>query len=44
MIRVKIAFVLRMVDDYSGQCIRKNRFLFTIGERVVHPVEKEEGL
>lgn len=44
MIRMKIAFVLRLVDDYSGQCIRKKKFTFCIGGRVVHPVEKEEGL
>ncbi|MBS6397837.1 MAG: hypothetical protein KH452_11930 [Clostridiales bacterium] len=44
MIRMKIAFVLRLTDDFSGQCIRKKKFLFSIGDRVVHPVEKEEGL
>ncbi|MBR5509412.1 MAG: hypothetical protein IKV59_05110 [Lachnospiraceae bacterium] len=41
---MKIAFVLRMVDDYSGQCIRKKKFCFSIGNRVVHPIEKAEGL
>lgn len=44
MIRMRIAFVLRLVDDYSGQCIRKKKFRFVIGGRVVHPVEKDEGL
>ena len=44
MIRMKIAFVLRMVDDYSGQCIQKKKFRFSVGGRVVHPIEKEEGL
>ena len=44
MIRMKIAFALRLVDDYSGKDIRKNSFLFSIGERVVHPIEKENGL
>ena len=44
MIRMKIAFALRLVDDYSGKDIRKNSFLFSIGERIVHPVEKENGL
>lgn len=34
----------RLVDDYSGKDIRKNSFLFFIGERVVHPIEKENGL
>lgn len=44
MIRMKIAFVLRLVDDYSGQCIRGKKFTFFIGGHVAHPVEKEEGL
>ena len=44
MIRLKIAFALRLVDDFSGQCIRGKKFLFSCGGRVVHPVEKEEGL
>lgn len=44
MIRMKIAFVLRLVDDYSGQCIRTKGFRFLIGGKIVHPIEKEEGL
>ena len=44
MIRMKIAFVLRLVDDFSGMDIRKTKFVFSIGGRVVHPIEKEEGL
>ncbi|MDO4261626.1 MAG: hypothetical protein Q4C82_06070 [Eubacteriales bacterium] len=44
MIRFKIAFVLRLVDDFSGACIRSSRFRFSVGERIVHPVEKAEGL
>lgn len=44
MIRMKIAFVLRMVDDFSGQCIQKRAFQFSIGGKAVHPVWKEEGL
>lgn len=44
MIQMKIAFVLRLVDDFSGQCIQKKKFIFSIGNRVVHPVEKPEGL
>lgn len=44
MIRLKIAFALRLVDDFSGQCIRGRKFLFFSGGRVVHPVEKDEGL
>lgn len=44
MIRMKIAFALRLVDDFSGHCIRKKKFTFVISGRVVHPIEKEEGL
>lgn len=44
MIRMKVAFVLRLVDDFSGQCIRRKKFRFFMEERAVHPVEKEEGL
>lgn len=44
MIRMKIAFVLRLVDDFSGRDIRKRKFVFSIGGRVVQPIEKEEGL
>ncbi len=44
MIRLKIAFALRLVDDFSGQSILKKKFRFVIGERVVHPIEKDEGV
>ena len=44
MIRMKIAFALRLVDDFSGKGIAGEKFLFTEGSRVVHPVEKAEGL
>lgn len=44
MIQIKIAFALRLVDDFTGQCIRKKGFRFSIRGRIVHPVEKEEGL
>ncbi len=44
MIRMKIAFVLRMIDDFSGQCINEKVFTFYVNGRAVHPVEKEEGL
>lgn len=44
MIRMKIAFVLRLINDYSGNCIKEKGFVFAANERVCHPVEKEEGL
>lgn len=44
MIQMKIAFVLRLVDDFSGQCVQRKKFRFSIGNNVVHPIEKPEGL
>ena len=44
MIQIRMAFALRLVDDFTGQCIRKKGFLFSVEGRVVHPVEKDEGL
>ncbi len=44
MIRMKIAFVLRLINDFSGNCIKEKGFTFIINDRVVHPVVKEEGL
>lgn len=44
MIRMKIAFVLRLINDFSGNCIKEKGFTFIINQRVVHPIVKEEGL
>lgn len=44
MIRMKIAFVLRLINDFSGNCIKEKAFTFIINDRVVRPVVKEEGL
>lgn len=44
MIRMKIAFVLRLINDFSGNCIKEKGFTFIVNGRVVHPVVKEEGL
>lgn len=44
MIRMKIAFALRLINDFSGNCIKEKGFSFVINEKVVHPVAKEEGL
>ena len=44
MIRMKIAFVLRLINDFSGNCIKEKGFTFVINEKIVHPVVKEEGL
>lgn len=44
MIRMKIAFVLRLVDDFSGNSIQDKGFAFYINDRIVHPVDKGDGL
>lgn len=44
MIRMKIAFALRLINDFSGNCIKEKGFSFAINEKTVHPVIKEEGL
>ena len=44
MITAKAAFVLRMVDDFTGIPIQKKNFWFRINGQIVHPLEKEEGL
>lgn len=44
MIRMKIAFVLRLINDFSGNCIKEKGFTFIINERTIHPVAKEEGI
>ena len=44
MIRMKIAFVLRMINDFSGEWIKDKGFAFYNGSRRILPVEKEDGL
>lgn len=44
MIRMKIAFVLRLIDDFTGKPIREKGIRFIIGGRAVHPLEKEDGM
>lgn len=44
MIQIRIAFVLRLVDDFTGACIKKKSFRFWTDEKILHPVQKEEGL
>ena len=42
--KTKVAFVLRLLDDYSGKVIQKEAFLFYKDETLLHPVVKDEGL
>ena len=44
MIQIRIAFVLRLVDDFTGVCIKRKSFRFWTDEKILHPVQKEEGL
>ena len=44
MIQIRIAFVLRLVDDFTGACIKRKSFRFWTDEKILHPVQKEEGL
>ena len=44
MIRMKIAFALRLLNDFSGNSIKEKGFTFYINERIVHPVAKEDGI
>ena len=44
MIQIHIAFVLRLVDDFTGDCIKKKSFRFWTDDKILHPVVKEEGL
>lgn len=44
MVRMKVAFVLRLINDFSGNCIKEKVFTFKIDGRTAVPVVKEEGL
>lgn len=44
MIQMRIAFVLRLVNDFSGSCIKERGFTFFANARVVRPIDKGEGV
>ena len=44
MIQMKVAFVLRLINDFSGKCIKEKGFAFKVNDRIVHPVVKDEGV
>ena len=44
MIQMKIAFVLRLINDFSGKCIKEKGFTFKINDRIAKPVVKDEGV
>ncbi len=42
--KTRVAFVLKLLDDYSGKVIRKEAFLFYIDGELMHPIVKDEGM
>lgn len=44
MIAKRVAFVLRLIDDFNGIIIQRQKFTFEIDGFGVKPIEKEEGL
>lgn len=44
MAGIRIAFVLCLVDDFSGEPIRKDKFLFISRNQVLHAIHKGEGM
>lgn len=40
----KVAFVLRLTDDYSGQIVQKEPFQFVYDDMLIKPIVKDEGL
>lgn len=42
--KTKVAFVLRLLDDYSGKVIQKEAFLFYADGELLHPIVKDEGM
>ena len=44
MVRTKVAFVLRMVDDFSGNVVLGKNFRFFSKDRAISSIQKPEGL
>ena len=44
MIEIRVAFVLKLIDDFNGRPIFKKKFSFKVDGRDYRPIEKEEGL
>ena len=42
--KTRVAFVLKLLDDYSGKVIRKEAFLFYADGELLHPIVKDEGM
>lgn len=42
--KTKVAFVLRLLDDYSGKVIQKEAFQFYADEILLHLIVKDEGM
>lgn len=44
MIVFKTAFAIRLMDDFTGKRIEKEKFIFRIHGKVYQPIVKEEGI
>ena len=44
MVRTKVAFVLRILDDFSGKVVSEKKFRFFSKDRPIKTIQKEEGL
>ena len=44
MIQMKVAFVLRLINDFSGKGIKEKGFIFKMNDRIAKPVVKDEGV
>lgn len=44
MINIKVAFVLRLIDDFDGKALEGNGASFTSDGLVLHPIKKTDGM
>ena len=42
--KAKVAFVLRLFDDYSGNVIQREVFQFLNDQNLIKPIVKDEGM
>lgn len=42
--KAKVAFVLRLIDDYSGNVIQREAFQFLDDQNLIKPIVKDEGM
>ena len=44
MIRHKLSFALRLIDDFTGKIVGKTSCIFQMDGRLISTIYKEEGL